>query len=108
VIRLTTPTRCVALTCSRPEGFGLNPDHPRTSPIYDSDVSIQVEEWDPTLRRLREDGFSPIESIKVTRAVLRLSLGEAKRIVHQSTAWEDAREGFDQLHDVAEAAVADL
>lgn len=67
-----------------------------------------ANEWDSTLAQLRAEGFSPIESIKVTRAVLHVSLGEAKRIVQQSRAWQDAREGFDQLHDVAEAAVADL
>ena len=66
------------------------------------------EEWEHVLAQLRTEGFSPIESIKVTRVVLRVSLGEAKRIVHQSRAWEDARESFDQLHDVAEAAAADL
>ena len=67
-----------------------------------------ANEWDSTRAQLRAEGFSPIESIKVTRAVLHVSLGEAKRIVQQSRAWQDAREGFDQLHDVAEAAVADL
>jgi ribosomal protein L7/L12 len=69
---------------------------------------VDHEDWEQVLAQLRAEGFSPIESIKVTRAVLHVSLGEAKRIVHQSTAWEDAREGFDQLHDVAEAAAADL
>ncbi len=71
-------------------------------------MSTLADEWDSILAQLRAEGFSPIESIKVTRAVLHASLGEAKRIVHQSTAWEDAREVFDQLHDVAEAAAADL
>ena len=66
------------------------------------------EDWEQVLAQLRAEGFSPVESIKVTRAVLHVSLGEAKRIVHQSKAWEDAREGFDQLHDAAEAAAADL
>ncbi len=66
------------------------------------------EEWDHVLAQLRTDGFSPVESIKVTRAVLHVSLGEAKRIVHFSEAWADAREGFEELHEVAEAVVADL
>lgn len=69
---------------------------------------VAREDWEQVLAQLRAEGFSPVESIKVTRAVLHVSLGEAKRIVHQSKAWEDAREGFDQLHDAAEAAAADL
>lgn len=71
-------------------------------------IPVDHEDWEQVLAQLRAEGFSPIESIKVTRAVLHVSLGEAKRIVHQSRAWADAREGFDQLHDVAEAAAADL
>ncbi len=70
--------------------------------------AVDHEDWEQVLAQLRAEGFSPIESIKVTRAVLHVSLGEAKRIVHQSRAWEDARDGFDQLHDVAEAAAAEL
>ena len=69
---------------------------------------VAHEDWEQVLAQLRAEGFSPVESIKVTRAVLHVSLGEAKRIVHQSRAWEDARESFDQLHDAAEAAAADL
>jgi len=49
-------------------------------------------------------GFSPIESIKVTRAVLHVSLGEAKRLVHTSRAWSDAREEFEDL----QAAVSEV
>lgn len=58
-------------------------------------------EWEQVLTQLRADGFSPIESIKVTRAVLHVSLGEAKRIVHESYTWSDARVDFELLHDVA-------
>jgi hypothetical protein len=32
-------------------------------------------EWEQVLVQLRAEGFSPIESIKVTRAVLHVSLG---------------------------------
>ena len=59
------------------------------------------------LAQLRADGFSPIESIKITRAVLKVSLGEAKGIVHRSQAWADRRADFDQLHEVAASAVHD-
>ena len=69
---------------------------------------LDHHEWEQVLAQLRSEGFSPIESIKVTRAVLHVSLGEAKQIVHQSVAWADARESFEELHDVAEAATTDL
>ena len=64
--------------------------------------------WDIALRRLRRDGFSPIDAVKITRAVLGVDLDEAKRIVHTSDAWSDAREGFDELHDAAEQAAVRL
>jgi ribosomal protein L7/L12 len=66
------------------------------------------EHWEQVLVQLRADGFSPIESIKVTRAVRHVSLSEAKRIVHCSQAWTDARQGFDELHDDVESAVSHL
>jgi ribosomal protein L7/L12 len=71
-----------------------------------STTTIDRGEWDAVLTRLRADGFSPVESIKVTRAVLQVSLGEAKTIVHESRAWSDRRADFEQLHDAAEAATA--
>jgi ribosomal protein L7/L12 len=66
------------------------------------------QEWEQVLVQLRAEGFSPIESIKVTRAVLHLSLGEAKQIVHQSTAWADSRDDFDLLHAAVERAADEL
>jgi ribosomal protein L7/L12 len=56
-------------------------------------------DWDAVLAWLRADGFSPVESIKVTRAVLDVSLGEAKRIAHENTAWADGRASFEELQD---------
>lgn len=70
--------------------------------------SIPAEEWDHVLAQLRRDGFSPIESIKITRAVLGVGLGEAKSIVHRSDAWSDARVGFEQLQDAAIEATEQL
>ena len=64
-----------------------------------------VEEWNPILQRLRADGFSPIESIKITRAVCQVSLSEAKEIVHHSSAWADSRRDFEDLHDAVAEAV---
>ncbi len=70
--------------------------------------SIGNEEWERVLSQLRVDGFAPIESIKVTRAVLGVPLGEAKRIVHESTTWADARAAFEEMHDIAASAAAEL
>jgi hypothetical protein len=64
-----------------------------------SSHAVVDKNWDAVLARLRADGFSPVESIKVTRAVLDVSLGEAKRIVHESAAWADARASFEEMQD---------
>ena len=68
-------------------------------PVGSSHAVVAEKDWDAVLARLRTDGFSPVESIKVTRAVLGVSLGEAKRIVHGSAAWADARGSFEELQD---------
>lgn len=69
---------------------------------------IDRDRWNAVLNDLRADGFSPIESIKITRAVLHVSLGEAKAIVHGSTAWADLRDQFEGVHAAAEAAASEL
>jgi len=69
---------------------------------------VDRDEWNAVLAQLRSDGFSPVESIKVTRAVLHVSLGEAKEIVHTSPTWSDARDKFEHLHDAAEQAASEL
>lgn len=69
---------------------------------------VDRHEWDPVLVRPRADGLTPVESIKVTRAVLHVDLGEAKRIVHESPAWSDARDDFEHLHDAAESVASSL
>jgi ribosomal protein L7/L12 len=76
----------------------MNPPIATAKPIAD-------HEWARVLSQLRADGFSPVESIKVTRAVLNVTLGEAKRIVHNSAAWADALTAFDALQDDAVNAV---
>ena len=72
-----------------------------------ADAPADRWDWERVLAQLRADGFSPIESIKITRAVLKMSLGEAKGIVHRSQAWADRRADFDQLHEVAASALHD-
>lgn len=69
---------------------------------------VDRDDWNAVLAQLRSDGFSPVESIKVTRAVLHVSLGEAKEIVHASPTWSDARDDFEQLHEAADQAATEL
>ena len=69
-------------------------------------AALAERDWDEVLAQLRADGFSPIESMKVTRAVLQLSLRDAKALVHESPAWADQRQAWDELQDAA-ADVAD-
>ena len=57
--------------------------------------------------QLRADGFSPIESIKVTRAVLQLSLGEAKRLSSEPRLVKRARR-VRRAYDAAFEAAAQL
>ncbi|MEO6126603.1 MAG: hypothetical protein ABIR32_23115 [Ilumatobacteraceae bacterium] len=70
--------------------------------------SLDQEAWDHVLAQLRVDGFSPIESIKVTRAVLHVTLGEAKRMVHTSRTWSDTREEFEDVQAAVSDAAARL
>ena len=54
------------------------------------------ERWDAILGALRAEGFSKIDCIKATVDQLRLPLGDAKRIVHDSAAWADVRDRDDE------------
>lgn len=69
---------------------------------------MDPKELNEVLYELRADGFSPIDSIRVTRAVLHVSVGEAKDIVHRSQAWADLRSNFEVLQEAAEAAAIHL
>lgn len=73
-----------------------------------SATTVERNDWDAVLSQLRADGFSPVESIKVTRAALHVSLGQAKVIVHQSLAWADLHSSFEALHETVEAAATRL
>ncbi|HET7489285.1 MAG TPA: hypothetical protein VFJ85_15240 [Acidimicrobiales bacterium] len=57
------------------------------------------ERWDAILAVLRAEGFSKIDCVKATVDQLRLPLGEAKRIVHDSDAWADIRDSDEAWHD---------
>ena len=57
------------------------------------------ERWDAILGALRDEGFSKVDCIKATVDQLRLPLGVAKRIVHDSAAWTDVRDSDDEWHE---------
>lgn len=50
------------------------------------------------LAKLRERGCSKIDSIRVLMQITNIPLGEAKRVVHLSKAWEQERETHDAFH----------
>jgi ribosomal protein L7/L12 len=57
------------------------------------------ERWDVILGALRAEGYSKVDCIKATVDQLRLPLADAKRVVHESAAWADVRQGDDQWHE---------
>ena len=59
---------------------------------------------DDVISRMRSLGLNKIESIKLIRAHLGTSLGEAKEIVHLSPAWADRFDSDNALHDAFEQA----
>jgi hypothetical protein len=54
---------------------------------------------------LRLEGATPIVSIAAVRAVERIGLEEAKRIVVESQTWADHRKAHEELVDAALKAV---
>lgn len=50
------------------------------------------EEIQATFRRLRRDGHSRLDALRMILEVLDLSLGEAKRVLHRADTWAEARE----------------
>ncbi len=51
------------------------------------------------LTTLWAEGFTKIDCIKATVELLRLPLADAKRVVHDSQVWADARGRDDEWHD---------
>lgn len=50
------------------------------------------------MRRMRSEGFSPIESIKGLMIIADIPLAEAKRTLHLSQTWADLREDQENFH----------
>lgn len=57
------------------------------------------DRWDAILATLRAEGFSKVDCIKATVDLLRLPLGEAKRVVHDSETWADVRDRDDEWQE---------
>jgi hypothetical protein len=70
-----------------------------------TDLWSAGDRWDEVLRRLRADGFTKNDAIRASVDVLHLSMGDAKRLVHGSDAWLDAKDRDERLH---EALVGEL
>lgn len=51
------------------------------------------EAIEDTVRRLRDDGLSRLEAIRVLLSVLDVSLREAKEVLLTSDTWAEARQG---------------
>lgn len=57
------------------------------------------DRWDAVLRQLRADGFTKNDAIRASVDVLRLSLADAKRLVHGSDTWLDVKARDERLQD---------
>ncbi|MDP2602007.1 MAG: hypothetical protein Q8S00_05370 [Deltaproteobacteria bacterium] len=60
------------------------------------------------LGQLRQDGATPIETIKAIREANNVSLAEAKLQFSQCPAWSAEVEAADKLHEEIENAFKDL
>jgi hypothetical protein len=55
---------------------------------------------DEVLDRLRQRGLDKIDCVDVFRAATGMSVGQAKRVVHDSLTWADRREADEYVEDV--------
>ena len=54
--------------------------------------------FEEALLSLREQGFTPIQTIRAICEVKKINLGEAKEIFSSSKAWQDVNKEADKLH----------
>ncbi len=59
-----------------------------------------------TLAQLREEGASKIDCIRVLHDAAGMSLADAKRTVHFSAAWADAKEQDEKFWDELESGLS--
>ena len=60
---------------------------------------------DKLLQFLRREGISKLDSVKAVRAICQVSLSDAKKMVFQSSVWQDTAEATEMLHDEVVAAL---
>ena len=62
------------------------------------DVLDDTGSWEATLRVLRDEGFTKVDSVRATVEVLGKPLDEAKALVHESQTWADRRQQDEAFH----------
>ena len=71
-------------------------------------LAAQGAEIEKLLRFFRENGATPIDSIKMLRDVKGLSLADAKQTLHYSITWADLRGESERLHEALETSLEGL
>jgi ribosomal protein L7/L12 len=56
----------------------------------------------------RDNGMNKIDSIKSVRLLYKMSMAEAKELVHRSNTWADCFHRDEELHETARRALQDL
>jgi ribosomal protein L22 len=59
------------------------------------------------LAKLRGAGASPIQCVGLLHEIYGMPLQDAKRVLHESEAWQDQRAIWDRLHEDIEQALVD-
>lgn len=60
------------------------------SPHSDEVSPHHDEEIEATFKRLRSEGYSRLDAVRVILDILDVSLSEAKRLLHRSDTWAEA------------------
>ncbi len=83
--------------------------------IDNSSVTVDAERlllaganYDTVLAFLRDHGFGKLDSIKFLCNAAKMTLSDAKQLVHDSAAWKDTFKRDERLHDSLMRALADL
>jgi len=89
----------------------MTPLKPVMQKVSDGDAQALWErcgDMEQFLDELRRRGAFQVESIQAVRTFAKVSLGDAKSIVHLSKTWADMRESSEALHETLyQAALED-
>jgi len=72
----------------------------RCQKLFETSSNIET-----VIRYLRKSGYHQIDCIKIVRSILNTDLAEAKKLVHFSETWSDARDATDILHNTIETGI---